>query len=50
MKEIEKYMFLIEVALKYNVLYETLKSRVKPSRANQDQLNNMIERGIIGNF
>ncbi|MGG3523689.1 DNA-binding protein [Bacillus pseudomycoides] len=50
MKEIEKYMFLMEAALKYNVSYETLKSRVKPSRANQNQLDNMIERGIIRYF
>jgi len=50
MKEIEKYMFLNEAALKYNVKYETLKSRVKPSRANEKQLEDMIERGIIRYF
>ncbi|PEK65941.1 hypothetical protein [Bacillus pseudomycoides] len=50
MKEIEKYMFLMEAALKYNISYETLKGRVKPSRANQEQLKDMIERGIIRYF
>ncbi|EJR29159.1 hypothetical protein [Bacillus mycoides] len=50
MKEIEKYMFLMEAALKYNISYETLKGRVKPSRANQEQLEDMIERGIIRYF
>ncbi|MED2035454.1 DNA-binding protein [Bacillus thuringiensis] len=50
MKEIEKYMFLMEAALKYNLSYETLKSRVKTSRANQKQLQDMIDRGIIRYF
>ena len=50
MKEIEKYMFLMEAALKYSISYETLKGRVKPSRANEKQLKDMIERGIIRYF
>lgn len=45
--EIEKYMFLQEAALKYDISYETLKNKVKPSLAKQEQVEDMIERGLI---
>ncbi|PEM68535.1 hypothetical protein COE15_12880 [Bacillus cereus] len=50
MKEIEKYMFLMEAALRHDISYETLKNKVKPSLANQKQLEDMIERGIVRYF
>ncbi|AUB67221.1 hypothetical protein CSW12_30790 (plasmid) [Bacillus cereus] len=50
MKEIEKYMFLMEASIKHDIPYETMKSRVKPSRANAQQLDSMINRGIIRYF
>ncbi|MGN4866429.1 DNA-binding protein [Bacillus cereus group sp. MYBK132-2] len=50
MKEIEKYLFLNEAAIKFGIPYETLKNKVKPSLANQEQIEEMIERGIIRFF
>ena len=49
-REIEKYMFLQEAALKYGISHETLKNKVKPSLAKQEQVEDMIERGLIRYF
>ncbi|HCF53584.1 MAG TPA: hypothetical protein DEU03_10605 [Bacillus sp. (in: Bacteria)] len=50
MKEIEKYMFLLEASLKYDLNFETVRAKVKPTRANEEQLKDMMERGIIRYF
>lgn len=50
MKEIDKYMFLQEAAIRWGIPYETVKNKVKPSLAKEEQIDSMIERGLIKYF
>lgn len=50
MKEIDKYMFLQEASLNWGIPYETVKNKVKPSLANPEQIESMLERGLIKYF
>ncbi|MCM3796934.1 DNA-binding protein [Priestia megaterium] len=53
MREIEKYMTPLEASYLWGVPRETLKNKYSPStlsKKRQEELNNMIEQGLVKFF
>lgn len=53
MREIEKYMTPLEASYLWGVPRETLKNKYSPStlsKKKQEELNNMIEQGLVKFF
>ncbi|MED4061113.1 DNA-binding protein [Priestia megaterium] len=53
MREIEKYMTPLEASYLWGVPKETLKNKYSPStlsKKRQEELNNMIEQGLVKFF
>ncbi|KEK22143.1 hypothetical protein [Bacillus gaemokensis] len=50
MKEIDKYLFLSEASYIWGIPYNTVRNKVKPSVTSQEEIDRMIQQGLIKYF